>query len=164
MRLAPATLVWRTMPQNLLLSLINKAVDRSPVMNESSEAHGLGKDTTEQRGRIFTNADAAVESMGAAFARASQECASQLKEANLVLGGQLVRLRTVGVKLHDRIMRPLAHLETSLRSGELNPIGLTIDLWDELETGIDFSGLAIDDELDAGKGDLVTDSFAPQYA
>lgn len=132
-------------------------------MNDSSEAQRAAGNAPARPSRYFPDADMVVGQMRAAFARASREYASQLKETTIVLGGHLVRLRTVGYKVHDRIKRPLAHLETSLPPGKANSIGLTIELWDELETGIGCAGFAIDDELDAGKGDVVTVSADSRY-
>jgi len=132
-------------------------------MVELSEAQGAPGNAPSQPGRNFPDSDRVVGQMRAAFARASQECASQLRETNLVLGGQPLRLRTVGFKVHDRIKRPLAHLETWPPTGAPSSTGLTIELWDELETGVGCAGFAIDDELDAGKGDVVTVSADRRY-
>ena len=77
-------------------------------MVDSSEAQGAAGNAPAQPSRNFPDADRVAGRMRAAFAQASRECASQLKEANLVLGGQPVRLRTVGFKVHDRIKRPLS--------------------------------------------------------
>lgn len=132
-------------------------------MVDSSEAQGAAGNAPAQPSRNFPDADRAVGQMRAAFAQASRECAAQLRETNLVLGGQPVRLRTVGLKVHDRIKRPLAHLETSPLPGAASSIGLAIDLWDELETGVSCAGFAIDDDLDAGKGDVVTVSTDSRY-
>jgi hypothetical protein len=132
-------------------------------MIDSSEVQTATGNAPAQPSRIFPDADRVVGQMRAAFARAAQECASQLKETALVLGGQPVRLRTVGSKLHYRIKRPLAHLETSLPRSEARSTGLTIELWDEFETGVGCAGFEIEDALDAGKGFIVTISDDSRY-
>jgi hypothetical protein len=132
-------------------------------MVDSSERQGSTANAPAQPGRDFPDADTVVKRMRGAFARASEECTSQLKETSLVLGGQPVRLRTVGSRLHDRIKRPLAHLETSSPPAGAGSTGLTIELWDELETGVGCAGFMINDELDAGKGDVITVSADSRY-
>ena len=76
----------------------------------------------------------------------------QRHEMSFELGGQHVHLRCVGDQLHQLVTRPLAHLRTDAMTG-ITP-RLTIDLWDELETGVDCDGCVIDDTLDIN-GEIV---------
>lgn len=94
--------------------------------------------------------------MRAAFADASDKCLSKLREIHLTIGGQHVNLKTIGVALNSRVIRPLAHLDTLKTKVEQQPFALTIELWDELETGVGCAGFEIEDALDAGKGFVVT--------
>jgi hypothetical protein len=117
----------------------------------------------EQSDREFVDADSVVQRMRAAFVRASEAHTSKLQEMTLILGGQPVRLRTVGVELHDRIKRPLAHLEMSSPPVDVVSNALTIELWDELETGVGCAGFVVNDGLDSGKGDVITVSADSRY-
>ena len=132
-------------------------------MVEVVRRRGAVEEKTTPADRVFHEAGNVVERMRAAFERASRQCASELRETDLVLGGQPIKLRTVGSDLHRRVTRPLAHLEASPPRVNAESIGLTIELWDELETGVSCSGFEIDDSLDAGKGDVVTVSPDSRY-
>ena len=82
-----------------------------------------------------------------AFGQAYRQQPAQRHETRIVLGGQSVRLRAVGDQLHQLVTRPFAHLQTE-PSTTAPPPRLTIDLWDEAETGVGCAGCHIDDDRD----------------
>jgi hypothetical protein len=69
-----------------------------------------------------------------AFARANRACRDKIHDMWYSFGGHAVRMRIVGDRLAERLALPFIHL----RSQESDPshARLTIDLWDQLETGI----------------------------
>jgi len=74
--------------------------------------------------------------LDAAFARAAERCRSGVRESDYVLAGRRVRLRLAGKTLAQRIAEPFAHVRmTPVQAMAASPC-LTIDLWDERETGI----------------------------
>lgn len=69
-----------------------------------------------------------------AYAQAARRCPDRIHETWYSFGGRAVRARIVGNRLAERLALPFAHL----RCRKTDPSGarLTIDLWDELETGV----------------------------
>jgi hypothetical protein len=74
----------------------------------------------------------AWEGLSAGFARAGSGAGDIIRTA-FVIAGQPVRLRVAGSALARQVLRAFGHLE---RAPEEEAFGLTIDLWDEDETGI----------------------------
>ena len=76
----------------------------------------------------------ALSALQTAFAQAVNAYPDRLRESYYTFAGHSVRIRIVGRKLAEHLARPLTHLETD----RLNSTAahLTIDLWDEEETGI----------------------------
>jgi len=69
-----------------------------------------------------------------AYAQAARLCPDRIHEMWYSFGGRAVRARIVGNRLTELLTLPFAHL----RCEKTDPSGerLTIDLWDELETGV----------------------------
>lgn len=88
---------------------------------------------------------ARLADMQRAFAAALARHPEAVHEAAYRIAGRPVRLRVVGDRLAARTQRPFAHLQ--LRGGA-TPAGLTIDVWDEEETGVSYLAGAAATELD----------------
>ena len=76
----------------------------------------------------------AVRSLQAAFLQAMRASPGALFQSPYRFGGRQVRIRVVGRALAEQITRPFAHLQTQGHPSTTPE--LTIDLWDESETGI----------------------------
>ncbi|MEN6369126.1 MAG: hypothetical protein ABFD77_05450 [Thermotogota bacterium] len=74
------------------------------------------------------------ERMGVAHAQATRLCPDRIHETWYTFGGRVVRMRIVGHQLAERLALPFAHLRR--RKAVPSDARLTIDLWDELETGV----------------------------
>jgi hypothetical protein len=72
--------------------------------------------------------------MVAAFDRARARHPRGLRESFYTFGGRTARLRVVGVEMAAHIARPFSHLRIAAPPDA--PADLTIDLWDEKETGV----------------------------
>jgi len=75
----------------------------------------------------------AYDAMQQAFEKAAGAHFDKLSETCLVLGGQAVQMRIVGKHLAQRLRLPFCHLETR---DLIKPPRLTINFWDESETGV----------------------------
>lgn len=75
-----------------------------------------------------------LQSLDAAFTRASAARPEQLVERTYYFAGQPVRVRVVGRALAAHIARPFAHLAAPFPAD--TPPALAIDLWDEAITGV----------------------------
>jgi hypothetical protein len=69
-----------------------------------------------------------------AFKRAKSTCRDRMHETWYSFGGHAVRMRIVGDRLAKCLALPFAHLQC--RRHDRSRSRLTIDLWDQLETGI----------------------------
>lgn len=76
----------------------------------------------------------AFSRMEAAFEQALNKCKHQVTESDYSFAGRSVRIRVACLSLANHLLPPFSHLQTSHRP--LNESALTIDLWDEYETGI----------------------------
>lgn len=74
--------------------------------------------------------DAMIDS----FTRAECACRDEAHEAWYSFGGHAVRMRVVGNRLAERLALPFAHLRR--QSSDPSQARLTIDLWDQLTTGV----------------------------
>jgi hypothetical protein len=72
--------------------------------------------------------------MQLAFERAATRYSDRLHESLYLFGGYPVRVRVVGNQMASQITRPFSHLKAD--RSDLGDPQLTIDLWDESETGI----------------------------
>lgn len=75
-----------------------------------------------------------VQRMHDAFARTLASRPDQVRERRGLFGGRPVTLRFVGARLAERTFRAFSHLGTDEHGADV-PV-LTVDLWDEAETGI----------------------------
>ena len=74
------------------------------------------------------------EGMRSAFARAKRAHRDRIHEAWYSFGGHAVRIRIIGDRLAQRLASPFQHLQWQ---GDVpSAARLTIDLWDQLETGV----------------------------
>ena len=80
--------------------------------------------------------------MQAAFQKALEKNPDSFRESFYTFAGQSVRIRIIGRTLANNITQPFSHLQTA-RSASPTP-QLTIDLWDENETGIHLSRVSHD--------------------
>ncbi|MEE8593300.1 MAG: hypothetical protein V3T03_04155 [Candidatus Bipolaricaulota bacterium] len=69
-----------------------------------------------------------------AFTRAKCACRDKIHEVWYSFGGHAVRVRVIGNRLAERLALPFAHLRC--QKSDPSHARLTIDLWDQLETGI----------------------------
>ena len=69
-----------------------------------------------------------------AFTRANAACPNRIHEMWYSFGGHAVRMRVVGNQLAERMALPFAHLRCE--KSDPSHARLSIDLWDQLETGI----------------------------
>jgi hypothetical protein len=72
--------------------------------------------------------------MEAAFAQAMDVRPDLLSESSYAFAGRPVRVRTLGQQLATHICRPFAHLRSPEAASAVP--ALTIDVWDESETGV----------------------------
>lgn len=86
----------------------------------------------------------AFAAMKAAFAKAKSINSDRVCESDYLFAGRRVRVRIVGRELAEHVRRPIAHLETG--DIPLPAPRLTIDLWDEKETGIPCPVVLTDDD------------------
>jgi hypothetical protein len=93
--------------------------------------------------RIEDGADA-VAAMASAFDEAWARTGDRAV-LHLRVGGRHARVRIAGPELAEMVRRPVAHI--ALASPPESPPDLTIDLWDEIETGVPGPGCAIDASL-----------------
>jgi hypothetical protein len=75
-----------------------------------------------------------LRQLDAAFEDATGRRPDVVREADYTFAGQPVRVRTVGCVLADHLTRPFAHLRAC--GSATTPPALTIDVWDESETGV----------------------------
>lgn len=68
------------------------------------------------------------------FTRASCACRGKIHEVWYSFGGHAVRLRVIGNRLAERLALPFAHLRCP--RSDPSHARLTIDVWDQLETGV----------------------------
>ena len=73
------------------------------------------------------------DAMTDAFTRARCACRDKAHEAWYSFGGHVVRMRIVGNRLAKRLTLPFAHLRC--QKSDPSHARLTIDLWDQFETG-----------------------------
>jgi hypothetical protein len=85
---------------------------------------------------------AGFEAMAAAYERAARAAPWAHHVSQYTFGGHTARVSVFGADLARETFRPFAHLETSVGP---EPPGLTIDLWDESETGVPCPGAAASD-------------------
>jgi hypothetical protein len=74
-----------------------------------------------------------LKDMQAAFERARAARPDAASEHRYVVAGNGVRLRIVGRELAQEITPALEHMKNGATSGQF---GLTIDIWDQMETGV----------------------------
>ena len=84
-------------------------------------------------------ASEAGEVLRTGFARASSGAPDSVRAA-FVIAGQPVRLHVAGSALACQVLRAFGHLERAPLAGDF---GLTIDLWDEGETGVGCPDVAV---------------------
>lgn len=75
-----------------------------------------------------------VAAMQRGFAEALRRRANEVRAETYEFAGRPVRLRAVGALLGERTHRAFAHLRRSIGHGDDGV--LTVDLWDETETGV----------------------------
>jgi hypothetical protein len=92
----------------------------------------------------LTRADVRV--LAGAFARARSVRPELFLESAFVFAGRPVAIRTVGLRLAQRILRPFDHLR--LEPGRATEPALTIELWDERETGVGCDSCRADPDLE----------------
>jgi hypothetical protein len=88
--------------------------------------------------------------MSAAYARAVQSCPERVHEVWYEFAGHAVQTRIVGDRLAERLALPFAHLRR--RGASSSGARLTVDLWDELETGTDVDAEFAPDPLGRSTG------------
>ena len=82
---------------------------------------------------VVNNAAESVETMQMAFEKAMAACPDAVSEHHYTVSGMGIHLRIVGQKLQQEITPPFEHLKNSSPAGKP---GLTIDVWDQEESGI----------------------------
>ena len=97
--------------------------------------------------------------MRAAFDRAAQAGATPAHTTTLALSGAPVALSIAGAGLAEQILLPFHHLR---RDSAEDPPALTIQMWDQGETGVAFDPPPVDQEL--GPYGFVTASADGRYA
>ncbi len=95
---------------------------------------------------ILDDAERRYRAMSRAFEAAREAPAGGASEFSMLLSGVPARLRIAGRALAARVVRPFRHLEAPHPSPSAR---LTIDLWDQTETGVACDGCAIDESLTA---------------
>ena len=87
--------------------------------------------------RIVVSEAAALDQfkiMQSAFQQAMVENPHSLSESAFIFAGRQVRIRVLGRKMAQQVLRPFSHLGSN-GSGAVHP-HLTIDLWDRSEMNI----------------------------
>src|SRR5210317_370757 len=93
----------------------------------------------------ISNSEVAFKVMENGFAQASDAYPNGIFESSYTFAGQTVLFRITGRKLAEHIHQPFAHLLTD--DIALTPSRLTIELWDQRETGILFQIGSVSDDL-----------------
>ena len=91
-------------------------------------------DSTDGAARAGFDGARAFGAMRGGFEQAAACNPESVRETFYTFGGQTVRMRVVGRELADHVCRPFSHLLTGAPVSAAPE--LTIDLWDENETGI----------------------------
>lgn len=115
-------------------------------MTDGSGVAQPKRDERDSAGAIGGQGGSRFAALQAAFQRAMNARPDALRQSYYTFGGRHVRVRIVGGKLADHLCRPFAHLETNEKDSPLPR--LTIDLWDEEETGISPPAESASDDLD----------------
>ncbi len=98
---------------------------------------------------LLPDAEDRYRAMSVAFDRACAQAAEPDPPFEFCLSGIPARLRVAGSTLRERVVRPFRHLAQPWTAGAS---GLTIDLWDETQTGVGCEGCAVDESLDTWGG------------
>lgn len=96
---------------------------------------------------IAPDADRQFRRLDTAFRRAREDRPEASVEAHYALGGRPVRVRVAGRDLASDVDRAIRHLRLDAPPGD-RP-ALTVDLWDESETGVSCAGCVAGDDLNA---------------
>ena len=123
--------------------------------------HGSGvarpkRDERGSAGATVGGGGSRFAALQVAFQRATDARPDGLRESYYTFGGRHVRVRIVGRRLADEFCRPFAHLKANENDSSLPR--LTIDLWDEEETGISPPVESTSDNVEASRriaGDLL---------
>ena len=116
-------------------------------MHPSGVAHPM-RDEKVPTGMTARGGRTGFAAMQAAFKRATSAHPAIFREAYYTFGGRHVRVRIVGRKLADDFCRPFAHVETKEKPSPVP--SLTVDLWDEEDTGIARPVESTRDDLEGG--------------
>ncbi len=102
--------------------------DGGPGNMPSLESHSIDQDYI---------ASASLEAFGLmqiTFQGAFENCGDAAVESHYIFAGLPVRIRVVGLRLAEYTLSPFSHLRTDHKNSDI--LNLTIDFWDESETGI----------------------------
>jgi hypothetical protein len=111
-------------------------------------------------GLSITDDESAFWLMQAALRQAMNRCPDRFRESSYTFAGQSVGIRIAGRNLAEHFCQPFAHLKTDQKTSP-GP-ALTIDLWDEEETGVLCPVASISNDLGpiwaVGGGSLISSS------